>query len=61
MDEIVRRVELIVKHVTPERITLNPDCSFAPGSAAIVNAEEVYDKLVNEVAAARLLREKYSR
>lgn len=59
-DTIVERVEMALKHVAPERITLNPDCGFAPGSAAIVSIEEVYQKLKNEVAAAKRLREKYS-
>jgi hypothetical protein len=42
-----------------KRITLNPDCGFAPGSAADVSLDEVYTKLKNEVAAAKRLREKY--
>jgi 5-methyltetrahydropteroyltriglutamate--homocysteine methyltransferase len=60
-DTIVERVETALKHVAPERITLNPDCGFAPGSAADVSLDEVYTKLKNEVEAARRLREKYSR
>jgi 5-methyltetrahydropteroyltriglutamate--homocysteine methyltransferase len=58
-DVIVERVEKALKHVGPERITLNPDCGFAPGSAADVSLDEVYTKLKNEVEAARRLREKY--
>ncbi len=58
-DVIVERVEQALKHVAPERITLNPDCGFAPGSAAEVSLDEVYTKLKNEVEAARRLREKY--
>ena len=58
-DTIVDRVEMALKYVEPSRITLNPDCGFAPGSAADVNLDEVYIKLKNEVAAARRLREKY--
>ena len=60
-DEIVRRVEMAIQHLAPERITLNPDCGFAPGSGANVSIDEVYQKLKNEVAAARRLREKYAR
>jgi 5-methyltetrahydropteroyltriglutamate--homocysteine methyltransferase len=60
-DVIVERVETAIKHVAPERITLNPDCGFAPGSAAEVSLDEVYTKLKNEVAAARRLREKYGK
>ena len=58
-DTIVERVEKALQFVAPERITLNPDCGFAPGSAAVVDIDQVYQKLVNEVAAAQRLREKY--
>ena len=60
VETIVGRVETALKHIAPERITLNPDCGFAPGSAAEVSLDEVYTKLKNEVAAARRLREKYA-
>lgn len=59
-DVIVERVEQALKHIAPERITLNPDCGFAPGSAAEVSLDEVYTKLKNEVEAARRLRVKYA-
>ena len=59
VDTIVERVEMALKYVDPERITLNPDCGFAPGSAAEVSIDEVYLKLKNEVEAAGRLREKY--
>jgi 5-methyltetrahydropteroyltriglutamate--homocysteine methyltransferase len=58
-DTIVSRVEQALKYVDRTRITLNPDCGFAPGSAADVSLDEVYTKLKNEVEAARRLREKY--
>jgi len=58
-ETIVERVEMALEHVAPSRITLNPDCGFAPGSAADVSLDEVYTKLKNEVAAAKRLREKY--
>lgn len=60
VDTIVGRVEQALKYVAPERITLNPECGFAPGSAAVVSIDEVYQKLKNEAAAARRLREKYA-
>jgi 5-methyltetrahydropteroyltriglutamate--homocysteine methyltransferase len=60
VEAIVARVEIALKHVAPSRITLNPDCGFAPGSAADVSLDEVYTKLKNEVAAAQRLREKYA-
>ena len=59
VETIVGRVEQALKDVAPERITLNPECGFAPGSAARVDIDEVYTKLKNEVAAAYVLREKY--
>lgn len=59
VETIVGRVEQALQHVAAERITLNPECGFAPGSAAKVDVDEVYTKLKNEVAAARLLREKH--
>lgn len=59
-ETIVQRVEQALKYLPPERITLNPDCGFAPGSAAEVSLDEVYTKLKHEVAAARILREKYA-
>ena len=59
-DTIVHRVEMALRYLAPERITLNPDCGFAPGSAANVSLDEVYTKLKNEVTAARRLREKYA-
>ena len=58
-ETIVERVEMALQHVDRSRITLNPDCGFAPGSAAEVSLDEVYTKLKNEVEAARRLREKY--
>jgi 5-methyltetrahydropteroyltriglutamate--homocysteine methyltransferase len=60
-EAIVERVEMALKYVEPSRITLNPDCGFAPGSAAEVSLDEVYTKLCNEVRAAKILRQRYSR
>jgi len=45
--------------IDPARITLNPDCGFAPGSGAVVPVDEAYEKLVNEAAAAAILREEF--
>jgi 5-methyltetrahydropteroyltriglutamate--homocysteine methyltransferase len=53
---IVKRVERALERVEAKRITLNPDCGFAPGSAAQVSLQEVERKLRAEVEAARLLR-----
>ena len=59
-ETIVNRVETALRYLSADRITLNPDCGFAPGSAADVSLDEVYIKLQNEVEAARRLREKYT-
>ncbi len=59
VETIVERVEMALRHVEPARITLNPDCGFAPGSAAEVSLDEVYTKLKNEVAAAERLRQRH--
>jgi len=54
---IAARVREAMKHLAAERITLNPDCGFAPGSGAAVSIDEAYQKLCNEAAAAGMLRE----
>ncbi len=59
-ETIADRVELAIEHLGAERITLNPDCGFAPGSGADVDLDEVYVKLRHEVEAARMLRSRYS-
>jgi 5-methyltetrahydropteroyltriglutamate--homocysteine methyltransferase len=59
VETIVERVEMALQHVAADRITLNPDCGFAPGSAAKVSIDEVFEKISNEVEAANRLREKY--
>ena len=56
---IAQRVERALSRIDKGRITLNPDCGFAPGSAAKVDTDEVYLKLKAEAEAARLLRKKY--
>ena len=55
-ETIAERVRQALKYLAPERITLNPDCGFAPGSGGVVNLDESYRKLCNEVQAARILR-----
>jgi 5-methyltetrahydropteroyltriglutamate--homocysteine methyltransferase len=58
-EKIVAQVERALAHVSPQRITLNPDCGFAPGKDHEVPLEEAYLKLKNMTAAAKLLREKH--
>jgi 5-methyltetrahydropteroyltriglutamate--homocysteine methyltransferase len=55
-ETIANRVRQALKFLAPERITLNPDCGFAPGSGAVVSLDEAYRKLCNEAEAARILR-----
>ena len=55
-ETIADRVRQALKFLAPERITLNPDCGFAPGSGAVVSIDEAYRKLCNEAEAARMLR-----
>jgi len=57
---IAGRVRQATKFLAPERIVLNPDCGFAPGSGAAVSIDEAYQKLRNEAAAARLLRQEFA-
>jgi 5-methyltetrahydropteroyltriglutamate--homocysteine methyltransferase len=56
---IAARVEQALRHVDRGRVWLNPDCGFAPGSAADIPIDEAYDKLRAEAAAARMLRERF--
>ncbi len=58
VETIMARVERALEYLPPERITLNPDCGFAPGSGAAVSVDEAYAKLCNQTEAARLLRAK---
>ena len=58
-ETIADRVKRAMEHVAPERITIHPDCGFAPGSAADIPIDEAYLKLRNEVLAARMLREEF--
>jgi 5-methyltetrahydropteroyltriglutamate--homocysteine methyltransferase len=53
------RVARAASVLAPTRITLNPDCGFAPGLGAIADIDEVYQKLKNQSDAARRLREQY--
>lgn len=59
-EEIVARVEKALQYVSADRITLHPDCGFAPGSAADIPLDEAYEKLCNEAAAAQTLRQRHA-
>jgi 5-methyltetrahydropteroyltriglutamate--homocysteine methyltransferase len=56
-EQIVERVTKALQHVAPERITLSPDCGFAPGKDHEIPLDEAYAKLKSEALAARRLRE----
>jgi len=60
VETIAERVRLAARYIAPERITLNPDCGFSPGSGAVVSIDEAFNKLRNEVAAAKMLREEFA-
>jgi 5-methyltetrahydropteroyltriglutamate--homocysteine methyltransferase len=55
-ERIAERVEKALSHVSAERISLNPDCGFAPGKDHEIPLEEAYAKLKNLGGAAELLR-----
>jgi 5-methyltetrahydropteroyltriglutamate--homocysteine methyltransferase len=56
-EEIADRVRQALEYVAPERVSLHPDCGFAPGSAADIPIDEAYLKLRNEALAAEQLRQ----
>lgn len=58
-DTIVNRIEKALKYVDKERIILNPDCGFAPGSQAKIELDQAYQKLKEMCKAADILRRKY--
>jgi 5-methyltetrahydropteroyltriglutamate--homocysteine methyltransferase len=58
-EKIVERVEKALAHVAAERLSLNPDCGFAPGKDHEIPLEEAYAKLKNLAVAARKLRERH--
>jgi 5-methyltetrahydropteroyltriglutamate--homocysteine methyltransferase len=60
VDTIVARAEEALRHVDATRLSLNPDCGFAPGSAAEIPIDEAYAKLQHEAAAAARLRDRFA-
>ena len=60
VETIAQRVRKATAVIDPQRITLNPDCGFAPGSGAVVPIDEAYQKLKNEAAASNLLRAEFT-
>jgi 5-methyltetrahydropteroyltriglutamate--homocysteine methyltransferase len=60
VDAIVDRAKRAAAVRDPASLVLNPDCGFAPGSGAIVDIDEVYQKLKNQTEAARRLRQAFA-
>jgi 5-methyltetrahydropteroyltriglutamate--homocysteine methyltransferase len=56
-EQIIERVQKALAYVAPERLSLNPDCGFAPGKDHEIPLEEAYAKLKSLGAAGRRLRE----
>lgn len=53
---IIERVRRALRHLPPERLTLNPDCGFAPSGTNPIPVDEPYGKLKALAAAAAVLR-----
>jgi 5-methyltetrahydropteroyltriglutamate--homocysteine methyltransferase len=58
-EEVVERVERAMEYIPKERLTLNPDCGFAPSSIHAMDLDEAYQKLCALSRGAQLLRERY--
>jgi 5-methyltetrahydropteroyltriglutamate--homocysteine methyltransferase len=58
-EEVVARVEAAMEFVPKERLTLNPDCGFAPSSINPMDFDEAYLKLRAMCQGTALLRERY--
>ncbi|MQF64768.1 cobalamin-independent methionine synthase II family protein [SAR202 cluster bacterium AC-409-J13_OGT_754m] len=59
--QIVSRVEELLKYFDPDKIYLNPDCGFGTFAERNINTNEVaVNKLKSVSAAADILRSKYS-
>ena len=58
--EVVDRVEMAMRYISTERITLNSDCGFAPSARNRRSLDQVYQRLSAMSQAARLLRERYA-
>jgi 5-methyltetrahydropteroyltriglutamate--homocysteine methyltransferase len=62
MIESLRKLSMAVEkalgHVDAGRLSLNPDCGFAPGKDHDTPLGEAYAKLKNLAQVARLLRQR---
>jgi len=55
-EDVVSRAQMAMKYVDADRITLNPDCGFSPGSQNPMDLDEAYLKLRSLAAGAAILR-----
>ena len=58
-EQIVERVRKALEYVAIERLTLSPDCGFAPGKDHEIPLEEAYLKIRSLPQAAQQLRDAY--
>jgi 5-methyltetrahydropteroyltriglutamate--homocysteine methyltransferase len=58
-ERIAERADKALAHVAAERLSLNPDCGFAPGKDHEIPLDEAYAKLKSLGKAALLLRGRY--
>lgn len=56
VEAVLARVRAALRHLPPERLTLNPDCGFAPSGANPIPLDEPYAKLKVLAEVARRLR-----
>jgi 5-methyltetrahydropteroyltriglutamate--homocysteine methyltransferase len=56
VEEIAALAAAGAEMIEPDRIALNPDCGFAPGSAEPPTIDEAFEKLKRLAGAAALLR-----
>lgn len=59
-EAIAARVRSALRFVAPARLTLNPDCGFAPSGNNPIPLDEPYAKLKSLAAAAALLRHEFA-
>ena len=57
---VIQRVENAMQYIPAERITLNPDCGFAPSSANPMDLDEAYLKLSAMCQAAEILKDRFA-
>ncbi len=60
VSRLIDRVEDAARYVDVSRISLNPDCGFAPSNDNPISLEEASQKLARVCEASLILRERYS-